>query len=288
LISNGWAKNVRLFHQYYLKNPAAKKGFNESILTPISFYNESFNITNLTSSTCYFIELYVCTQNNILLCDIPAILLQKTKDLVVHDPFYHSIFLKVSIITAVLLPLIVITQYLHSLYKYKKDSIDKLNQKKSDEEFELTDKWEIERERIVQVKFLGNGEFGRVFEGYIKPFDSQSVAVKTLIHCSETYEENFRREAQSMKKFNAHHVVKLINYVMETRPLLVVMELMKYGDLKKFLQKNRPVDAQKSKCQNSESGYIVATTAPLHKIRPVHEMAIEIADGKNNCNLIIY
>jgi serine/threonine protein kinase len=84
-----------------------------------------------------------------------------------------------------------------------------------------------------------------------------------------------------MRSFNAPHVVKLIGYCTKTRPLLVVMEYMLHGDLKKFLQRNRPpTEVHDEKNATIQKGsYTTVAKTILHQIRPVHQMAIEIADG---------
>lgn len=86
-----------------------------------------------------------------------------------------------------------------------------------------------------------------------------------------------------MRRFNATHVFKLIGYCTKDRPLLVVMELMEHGDLKKFLQSNRPVAEPTPQSFNIQSAgnYSLAPIkkSVLHPLRPVPHMAIEIADG---------
>jgi len=130
------------------------------------------------------------------------------------------------------------------------------------------------------INLLGSGEFGIVYKGYIKPNDEMLYAIKTLAPFKEAFEENFIKEAQIMRRFNAPHVVKLIGYCTKTRPLLVVMEYMMHGDLKKFLQRNRPFEAHDEKSTTTQKGsYTTVTKTILHPIRPVHQMAIEIADG---------
>ena len=127
---------------------------------------------------------------------------------------------------------------------------------------------------------LGSGEFGIVYKGYIRPHEEKLYAIKTLAPFKEAYEENFIKEAQIMRRFNAPHVVKLIGYCTKARPLLVVMEYMMHGDLKKFLQRNRPIENNENCNVAAQKGsYTTVARTVLHPIRPFHQMAIEIADG---------
>lgn len=75
-------------------------------------------------------------------------------------------------------------------------------------------------------------------------------------------------------------LLSLLDIATKDRPLLEVMELMLHGDWNKFLKKNRPVDKENLSDQNVDSN---CTTAPiktnLHPVRPICEMAIEIAVG---------
>ena len=50
----------------------------------------------------------------------------------------------------------------------------------------------------------------------------------------------FLKEANTMKEFQAYHVVRLIGVVSQHEKPLVVMEFMSNGDLKNFLKNNRP------------------------------------------------
>lgn len=127
---------------------------------------------------------------------------------------------------------------------------------------------------------LGSGEFGIVYKGYIKPHETKLYAIKTLAPFKEAFEENFIKEAQIMRRFSSPHVVKLIGYCTKSRPLLVVMEYMMHGDLKKFLQRNRPTEVLDNFNAAAQKGsYTTVAKTALHPIRPVHQMAVEIADG---------
>lgn len=131
------------------------------------------------------------------------------------------------------------------------------------------DEWEVPRDKIIQLNELGQGSFGMVYEGIVnnldKDQDRMRCAIKTVNENATDRERiNFLQEAAVMKGFNTHHVVRLLGVVSRTQPVLVIMELMAYGDLKKYLRSHRP-----------ESG----GDEPPPTLRRILQMAIEIADG---------
>jgi serine/threonine protein kinase len=133
------------------------------------------------------------------------------------------------------------------------------------------DEWEVDRDNIVLISDLGEGSFGKVFQGLLK----NTVAGVTECHCAvKTVRANatardkveFLAEATIMKQFNCHHVVKLLGVVSAGPQIYVCMELMALGDLKNYLRKCRP------DCQ----------PAPDHELpskQLVHLMSCQIADG---------
>jgi serine/threonine protein kinase len=104
----------------------------------------------------------------------------------------------------------------------------------------VEDEWEVTREKIKLVRELGQGSFGMVYEGLLRPEDIR-CAVK-MINENASVRENmeFLNEATVMKSFaEAHHVVNLLGVVSRGQPALVVMELMARGDLKSYLRSCR-------------------------------------------------
>lgn len=103
--------------------------------------------------------------------------------------------------------------------------------------------YEIPRDLIKLVEILGEGQFGDVYKGMY--FDREGmqvpVAVKT---CKETSEESmtekFLEEAYIMQQFDHPHIIKLIGICSETRPVWIVMELAKHGEMRAYLQNNKP------------------------------------------------
>nr|KAG5701159.1 hypothetical protein BaRGS_023268 [Batillaria attramentaria] len=103
--------------------------------------------------------------------------------------------------------------------------------------------YEIQRDHIKLVEILGEGQFGDVYKGMF--FDREGmqvpVAVKTCKETSEeTMTEKFLEEAYIMQQFDHPHIVKLIGICSESRPVWIVMELAKHGEMRAYLQNNKP------------------------------------------------
>ncbi|XP_076440427.1 focal adhesion kinase 1-like isoform X3 [Babylonia areolata] len=103
--------------------------------------------------------------------------------------------------------------------------------------------YEIQRDHIKLVEILGEGQFGDVYKGMF--FDREGmqvpVAVKTCKETSEeTMTEKFLEEAYIMQQFDHPHIVKLIGICSENRPVWIVMELAKHGEMRAYLQNNKP------------------------------------------------
>ncbi|KAJ9594151.1 hypothetical protein L9F63_014407, partial [Diploptera punctata] len=104
----------------------------------------------------------------------------------------------------------------------------------------VEDEWEVSREKVKLLKELGQGSFGMVYEGLLKPEDTQ-CAIKMISESASVREKmEFLNEASMMKSFaGAHHVVNLLGVVSRGQPALVIMELMGKGDLKSYLRASR-------------------------------------------------
>nr|AVT56266.1 insulin receptor 1 [Jadera sanguinolenta] len=132
------------------------------------------------------------------------------------------------------------------------------------------DDWEVERRRVELLGEIGQGSFGMVYEGRFYSSDgigAQLCAVKT-VNVQAAYRDRieFLNEASVMKAFNTHHVVKLLGVVSKGQPTLVIMELMKRGDLKSYLRSHRP------DCVENPN-------ACPPTLKRILRMAAEIADG---------
>ena len=95
--------------------------------------------------------------------------------------------------------------------------------------YEPDGNYEVARESVELSNEIGKGNFGKVFDGTLRTADGaiQNVAVKK-INEGATFEEsaNFLNEALIMKNFVTIHIVQLLGIVSETKPYLVIMELM--------------------------------------------------------------
>ncbi|WAR24153.1 FAK1-like protein [Mya arenaria] len=102
--------------------------------------------------------------------------------------------------------------------------------------------YEIQRDRVCLKDILGNGQFGDVHKGIYRDKDGNEipVAVKT---CKEDNEESmtekFLEEALIMQQFDHPHIVKLVGICSENRPVWIVMELAKHGEMRAYLQNNK-------------------------------------------------
>ncbi|ESO88374.1 hypothetical protein LOTGIDRAFT_126442, partial [Lottia gigantea] len=135
------------------------------------------------------------------------------------------------------------------------------------------DGWEIERDKIQLLdKTLGKGSFGKVWEAVAKDIlPSQKepirVAVKIVNEGAGLYDRiTFLKEASIMKEFKCYHVVRLLGVVSIGQPALVIMELMKNGDLRNYLRSCRP---------NAEN----PRNNPTLGLKDILQMVGEIADG---------
>jgi len=126
----------------------------------------------------------------------------------------------------------------------------------------VEDEWEVAREKLKLVRELGQGSFGMVYEGLLRPMGIR-CAVKMINENASVREKmEFLNEATMMKSFSgAHHVVNLLGVVSRGQPALVVMELMAQGDLKTYLRACRE------------------PPPPRPDLRHMLLMAAQIADG---------
>ncbi|XP_063242615.1 insulin-like receptor isoform X2 [Bacillus rossius redtenbacheri] len=137
----------------------------------------------------------------------------------------------------------------------------------------VPDEWEVPRKKIDLLRELGQGSFGMVYEGIchdvVEGQPEIRCAIKTVNeNATDRERSEFLNEASVMKSFNTHHVVKLLGVVSQGQPVLVVMELMAFGDLKTYLRSHRPDSGEKEN---------IAMQPPT--LKQILQMAIEIADG---------
>nr|XP_018916405.1 PREDICTED: insulin-like peptide receptor [Bemisia tabaci]XP_018916406.1 PREDICTED: insulin-like peptide receptor [Bemisia tabaci] len=158
----------------------------------------------------------------------------------------------------------------------------------------IADEWEVPRENIEILRELGQGSFGMVYEGIARDIvpnePVKPCAVKTVNEFANGRDRHeFLNEASVMKAFNTHHVVRLLGVVTSGHPTLVVMELMRNGDLKTYLRSHRPADSKDlrstaSSTLLSQNSLMTPVPGPDHGKHPptlkrTLRMAAEIADG---------
>ncbi|XP_073239264.1 tyrosine-protein kinase Fer-like isoform X2 [Porites lutea] len=99
------------------------------------------------------------------------------------------------------------------------------------------DKWEMRREDIILKDKLGQGHFGDVMKGILKP-SNLPVAVKSCKESvSETVKKKFLAEAEILKQYDHPNIVKLIGVCADREPVFIVMEFMPSGDFLSYLRK---------------------------------------------------
>ncbi|XP_077343211.1 tyrosine-protein kinase FRK [Lithobates pipiens] len=99
--------------------------------------------------------------------------------------------------------------------------------------FQTADHWEIDRNSLMFLKKLGQGQFGDVWEGLWN--NAISVAIKTLKPGSMK-PEDFLREAQLMKKLRHPKLIQLYAVCSLEEPMYIITELMRYGSLLSYLK----------------------------------------------------
>ncbi|XP_074599989.1 insulin receptor-like isoform X2 [Brevipalpus obovatus] len=130
------------------------------------------------------------------------------------------------------------------------------------------DEYEVAREDVKLLAEIGQGTFGMVYYGEMQSKDPDLPTIKCAIKTvnDPTQTRAFLNEANVMKVFDCHHVVRFLGVVSTSQPAWVIMELMTNGDLRNYLLKHRP---------DNEDG--VAATPP--SIQEIWRMSAEIADG---------
>ncbi|XP_029158361.1 proto-oncogene tyrosine-protein kinase ROS-like [Nylanderia fulva] len=115
------------------------------------------------------------------------------------------------------------------------------------DEFALTI---IEKNQIIQTKFLGSGAFGSVYQGIIKNFeglDTTPVAIKMLKRQASSKEKKeFLKEAKLMSHFRHKNVLKILGICLNTNSPLLILELIEPGDLLNYLRNNGTLQSSDS------------------------------------------
>ncbi|KAG8582521.1 hypothetical protein GDO81_008085 [Engystomops pustulosus] len=99
--------------------------------------------------------------------------------------------------------------------------------------YQTADVWEIDRNSLMLLKRLGQGQFGEVWEGLWN--NTIAVAIKTLKKGSMN-PEDFLREAQLMKSLRHPKLIQLYAVCSLEEPIYIITELMRHGSLLVYLQ----------------------------------------------------
>ncbi|KAI1725499.1 protein tyrosine kinase domain-containing protein [Ditylenchus destructor] len=124
--------------------------------------------------------------------------------------------------------------------------------------------WEIDRNRLNLIDILGEGAFGEVWRGMLRPKYAKEndvdlknetpVAVKKLKMAAHEKELIILvSEMQIFKSIGEHpNILKLIGCCTGLGPLMVVLELCPHGNLRDFLRQHRPKEEELAACNSDE------------------------------------
>ncbi|CEF70769.1 Protein kinase domain and Serine-threonine/tyrosine-protein kinase catalytic domain and Immunoglobulin subtype 2 domain and Immunoglobulin subtype domain and Immunoglobulin-like domain and Protein kinase-like domain and Immunoglobulin I-set domain and Immunoglobulin-like fold domain and Tyrosine-protein kinase, catalytic domain-containing protein [Strongyloides ratti] len=122
-------------------------------------------------------------------------------------------------------------------------------------EAETDPKWEIDRNRLQMLSILGEGAFGQVWKGLLTQKVSKvgktetiPVAVKKLKRDAQEKEfVDLISEMQTFKSIGHHeNILSLLGCCTGRGPLLMVLQLCKYGNLRDFLRSHRPNEVREA------------------------------------------
>lgn len=100
--------------------------------------------------------------------------------------------------------------------------------------------YELGRTLVELTNVLGEGQFGDVHQGNYRQADGSilPVAVKTCKEDNEDGMDKLLEEALIMKQFEHPHIIQLIG-ICSDRPVFIVMELARLGEMRAYLQNNQ-------------------------------------------------
>ncbi|KFB35797.1 hypothetical protein ZHAS_00002717 [Anopheles sinensis] len=141
-------------------------------------------------------------------------------------------------------------KYTEGKVKLSKDGTESMDGADSDRVDFLPDVYKIPREQVQLCERLGQGEFGITWMAKVSGM-SEDPSLETVVAVKETKERNDRQMLVmlvSELKVHVHaghhlNVVNLLGAVIDNvseGELLLVMEYCRFGDMKHFLQQNRP------------------------------------------------
>ena len=114
----------------------------------------------------------------------------------------------------------------------------------------LASRWgRLEREGLA---WIGGHPVGRPggmtlsFHDVVCDPAQRPAAVQALKEVSESARQDFQREAQLLTVLQHQHIVRFFGVCTEGRPLLMVFEYMRHGDLNRFLRYECPPPAPRA------------------------------------------
>eukprot|EP00092_Neocalanus_flemingeri_P007963 GFUD01008591.1.p1 GENE.GFUD01008591.1~~GFUD01008591.1.p1 ORF type:complete len:925 (+),score=155.82 GFUD01008591.1:42-2816(+) len=104
---------------------------------------------------------------------------------------------------------------------------------------------EYPRNDIIYIRDIGQGAFGRVFQGKASGLlpgeEFTTVAVKMLKEeATDDMQADFEREALILSEFDHPNIVKLYGVCAVGKPMCLLFEFMARGDLSNYLRSNSP------------------------------------------------
>ena len=103
---------------------------------------------------------------------------------------------------------------------------------------------EYPRNDIIYIRDIGQGAFGRVFQGkapgLLAGEEFSMVAVKMLKEdATDDLQSDFEKEASILAEFDHPNIVKLLGVCAIGKPMCLLFEFMARGDLANYLRVNR-------------------------------------------------
>lgn len=101
---------------------------------------------------------------------------------------------------------------------------------------------EIRRSSLSLMREIGSGQFSTVFQAKFncnKAFNDENLAVAVKFlkeELTESFYNNFRREAEILIQLSNPNVIKLIGICFDDNPKGIIFEYANYGDLEHFLK----------------------------------------------------
>ena len=107
------------------------------------------------------------------------------------------------------------------------------------------DKLEFPRNDIIYIRDIGQGAFGRVFQGkapgLVAGDEFTMVAVKMLKEeATDDLQRDFEKEASLLAEFDHPNIVKLLGVCAIGKPMCLMFEFMAKGDLNAYLRASTP------------------------------------------------